>query len=235
MNEIDKIKERYSERVRSGKNVWYSRHMLLNELYRKEKDDCIRKLFRKIQFTNFSEIKVLEVGCGNGSNLQKLIESGFSSANLYGNELLDERLQQARTTLPSDVHLYPGDACALPFESHSFDIVYQSTVFSSILDQEFRQSLASRMWDWVRPGGGILWYYFIYNNPWNPDVRGVSVKQVKSLFPHGRLIYYRLTLAPPLARFVTTIHPVLYSIFNVFPLLRTHISVGYRNLADCIL
>ena len=83
MNEIELIKERYSERTKSGRDTWYSHHKLLNELYRKEKDDCIRKLFREMQLINFSEIKVLEVGCGSGSNLQKFIESGFSSANLY--------------------------------------------------------------------------------------------------------------------------------------------------------
>jgi hypothetical protein len=37
------------------------------------------------------------------------------------------------------------------------------------------------------------------------------------------LSYRRVTLAPPLARAVTRIHPGLYRCFNVLPLLRTHV------------
>ena len=39
----------------------------------------------------------------------------------------------------------------------SFDIVTQSTVFSSILDHRFQQDLSNRMWRMVKPRGGILW------------------------------------------------------------------------------
>ncbi|MDR1701644.1 MAG: hypothetical protein LBR56_02580, partial [Sporomusaceae bacterium] len=62
-----------------------------------------------------------------------------------------------------------------------------------------------------------------YNNPKTPDVRGVSLKRIKELFPKGEITYYKITLAPPIGRFVTKIHPCFYHIFNVFPFLRTHI------------
>ena len=41
------------------------------------------------------------------------------------------------------------------------------------------------MWRWVRPGGGVLWYDFTFDNPRNPDVRGVPLARVRELFPHG--------------------------------------------------
>ena len=72
-------------------------------------------------------------------------------------------------------------------------------------------------------GGGVLWYDFIYNNPSNPDVRGVPVKLVRELFPAGKMIVRRVTLAPPISRRVTRIHPSFYTIFNFFPFLRTHV------------
>jgi hypothetical protein len=99
----------------------------------------------------------------------------------------------------------------------------QSTVFSSLLDDTFQQRLADVMWSWVRPGGGILWYDFIVNNPWNPDVRGLSVARVRQLFPAGRLEFRRLTLAPPIARIATRIHPSLYAVLNLCPCFRTHV------------
>ncbi len=41
--------------------------------------------------------------------------------------------------------------------------------------------------------------------------------------PAGGLHQYRLTLAPPLARRICTLHPALYTICNALPLLRTHL------------
>lgn len=79
------------------------------------------------------------------------------------------------------------------------------------------------MWDLVKPGGGVLWYDFIYDNPKNPDVKGVPVSQISELFPRGKLTVWHITLAPPIARRVTKIHPCLYSILNIIPLFRTHV------------
>jgi len=39
-----------------------------------------------------------------------------------------------------------GDAAEIDLAEGSFDIVYQSTVFTSILDNGFQQKLADRMW-----------------------------------------------------------------------------------------
>jgi hypothetical protein len=105
----------------------------------------------------------------------------------------------------------------------SLDIVFVSTVFSSLLDGPYQKRLAETMWAWLKPGGAVLWYDFTVDNPRNPDVRGVPLARLRTLFPQGRLSYRRVTLAPPLARAVTRIHPGLYRWFNALPLLRTHV------------
>jgi hypothetical protein len=104
----------------------------------------------------------------------------------------------------------------------SQDIVFQSVVFSSLLDDSFQSALARQMWGWLRPGGWVLWYDFVYGNPKNPDVRGMPLKRVRALFPGGRLGYRRVTLAPPISRAVCRIHPSLYGVFNALPWLRSH-------------
>ena len=117
----------------------------------------------------------------------------------------------------------PGNAADLDLPPGAFDVVYQSTVFSSILDEGLQDRLASRMWQLVRPGGGVLWYDFVYDNPRNPDVRGITLARVRKLFPHSTPTVWRLTLAPPLARRVTRLSPVMYTLFNAVPFLRTHV------------
>jgi hypothetical protein len=50
---------------------------------------------------------------------------------------------------------------------------------------------------------------------------------VLELFPRAKVsILRKVRLAPPLARAVCRFHPRLYSAFNLFPFLRTHL-VGW--------
>jgi SAM-dependent methyltransferase len=167
--------------------------------------------------------RVLEIGCGDGSNLIELIGLGFAPENLVGNELLPDRLDRARGRLPAAVTLRAGDASTLDLPAGSFDVVLQSTVFTSILDDDFQQTLAARMWDLVKPGGGVLWYDFVWDNPGNPDVRGVPVGRVRRLFPGGTFRHWRVTLAPPIGRRLCRLAPALYPAVNALPFLRTHV------------
>ena len=98
-------------------------------------------------------------------------------------------------------------------------------MFSSLLDDAFQQHLADAMWRWVVPGGGVLWYDFVYNNPRNRDVRGVPLARIRQLFPQARIHCRKVTLAPPIARALCRLHPALYPVFNALPLLRTHVLV----------
>jgi len=114
-------------------------------------------------------------------------------------------------------------AAPLPLEPGTFDVVLLFTVFTSLLDDEYRVRLATYVWRVVKPGGGVLWYDFCVDNPRNPDVRGVPVKAIRRLFPEGALHCRRITLAPPLARAAVRLHSSLYALLNTIPLLRTHV------------
>jgi len=138
---------------------------------------------------------------------------GFDMSRLVGNELLPERAAATRRQLPTATALPEGDA--LSFGDGSFDPVYQPTVFSSLLDDAMPR--------WVRPGGAVLWYDFTYDNPRNPDVRGVALVRVRALFPNARIDARRVTPAPPLSRRAARLHPRLCSVLNALPLLRTHL------------
>jgi SAM-dependent methyltransferase len=168
-------------------------------------------------------MKLVDVGCGYGGHLLDFLRIGFAPANLQGIELLPDRAAGARAKLPAALLLHEGDAGIANIAPESQDIVFQSVVFSSLLDDRFQQALADRMWSWLRPGGGVLWYDFVVGNPSNPDVRGVPVRRLKALFSQGRFTIRRVTLAPPIARAVCRVHPSLYHVFNALPLLRTHV------------
>jgi len=175
------------------------------------------------QGLDVASLRLLEVGCGEGGNLLDLIRIGFAPERLTGIELIEDRFNVARERLPRALPLHLADALAVDMPGGSQDIVFVSTVFSSILDAATQRELAAAMWRWLRPGGAVLWYDFAVDNPRNPDVRGVPRARLRELFPEGRQQVQRITLAPPIARRVCRWHPSLYTVFNTIPLLRTHL------------
>ena len=223
--ELDAIRKRYRRREATSVDRRY--HMLNPAVWQsvQERQRAVLRLLAREAFGDLSKLRLVEVGCGSGGNLLELLRFGFDATNLCGIELLEDRFLQARHALPVGLKLALGDASEAELPVESFDIVLQSTVFSSVLDDGFQQRLADAMWRWVKPGGGVLWYDFTMNNPRNPDVRGVPLKRIRTLFPAGRVSAQRITLAPPIARRVTRLHPSLYTLFNAIPLLRTHALV----------
>lgn len=221
-DEIKEVRERYLRR--KGNGCSYPDH-LTTWVYMtaQEKERAIIRWIHTCGLLPIEEKRILEIGCGAGANLLLLLKLGFLAGNLVGNELLENRAKMARDLLPSAVRILEGDASTLDYERGSFHAVLSFTVFTSILDGGFREKLASHLWTFVKPGGGILLYDFIYNNPGNPDVRGLPIREIRRLFPEGEIKIWRITLAPPVSRVVTRIHPFLYSLFNMIPLLRTHV------------
>lgn len=221
-DELAAIRERYSRRAAMPADR-YSRFNpeVLARVHERQRTMIALLAMQGIR--SLEGLDVIEVGCGNGGNLLEFLEFGAEPQRLVGNELLADRVDHARRLLPEAVRLFPGDASTLPFGEGSFDIVYQSTVFSSILDDELQAEVAAAMWRWVRPGGGVLWYDFTFDNPFNRDVRGVPLTRIRGLFPGARISARRVTLAPPISRRVARVHPALYGVFNSMPLLRTHL------------
>jgi len=220
-DEPNAVSSRYARRPSSDGRYSFLRP----EVYLgvQERQRAMLHMFNQQGMTDLAAPRLLEVGCGTGGNLLELLRMGFTPQHLSGIELLPDRYRQARHALPLALELLEGDALQAPIAAGSQDIVLVSTVFSSLLDEPFQQKLAITLWQWVKPGGAVLWYDFTFNNPNNPDVRGVPLQRVQALFPQATISARRVTLAPPLARRVASIHPMLYTLFNSIPWLRTHI------------
>jgi SAM-dependent methyltransferase len=166
--------------------------------------------------------QILDVGCGTGQWLRELIHWGADPERLCGVDLLPDRIAIARTKLPASVRLEPADGAQLPFDDARFDLVLQSTVFSSILDRAVRQRVAAEMRRVLRPGGAIVWYDARVRSPGNRSFVGIGRREIAALFPGCRMRLTSLTLAPPLARWLAPRSRAACQVLGRVPILRTH-------------
>lgn len=220
--EPSRIVERYERRINLPKAL-YDPLQAYNFMVDREKQLVLAKWANWARLSPVADKKVLEIGSGSGKNLLRLMLLGFRPENLVANDLLEDRVEEARHLLPASTTILLGDAAELDYGDEAFDVVFQSLMFTSILDNSFQEKLAKRMWAMVKRSGGVLWYDYVYNNPKNPDVKGVPVERIRQLFPQGEMKVWKLTLAPPIGRIVTRVSPSLYPVFNAFAVLRTHV------------
>lgn len=180
--------------------------------------------------------RILEVGCGSGDLLRDFIKWGARPENIVGIELLRERMAEAVELCPKAISIHQGNAARLPFAGESFDIVVQSTVFTSVLDRGMKQELASEMRRVLKPEGLILWYDFHINNPRNPDVKGVKRREIYALFPDCDIRLQSITLAPPIARRLAPLSWLLCYVLSKIPWLCSHYIgvIRKRRIADTV-
>jgi SAM-dependent methyltransferase len=218
-SELDRLAKVYGRRADDGR---YSvgdpahRHALT------ETELTVKGMLVDTLGNDFARLRFLDVGCGQGYWLHRMIEWGVPPSGLAGLDALPTRVAAAKDSLPPGIELVHGDATRLPWPDASFDVVSQFVVFSSILDQQIRMSVAREMVRVLKPGGAVVWYDFHVENPSNPDVRKVGRSEITTLFGGGRVQLRRVTLAPPLARMCCRISPWTLKPLGHLPFLKTH-------------
>ena len=217
--EVERIRAAYSGRDERGLYSFFQPAQLLTIQERERK---LLSLLKANGIRSLAQIKILEIGCGEGLWPREFVNWGAKPENLWGIDLLPDRINRARGLCPSGVTLECRDASRLEFAEKQFDLVLQSTVFTSIIDPEVKRRVALEILRVLRPGGLIIWYDFHVDNPRNPDVRGVGKSEIRRLFPNCTVSLQKLTLAPPIGRRVAPISTSLYRALSHIKPLCTH-------------
>ena len=186
-----------------------------------ERRRVLQQLLKETGFLPLTDHRILEVGCGFGKVLAELQLWGASPRNLYGVDLLDDSIRIARRDYPQ-YQFQPASGEHLPFGESCFDMVLLFTVFTSILDDPVAAKVAAEVRRVLRPGGAVVWYDFRFNNPANPQVRGVSQRALERFFAGFAFHVQTVTLLPPLSRRLGRFTGLLYPLMVKLPWLRTH-------------
>ena len=179
-------------------------------------------MLKGLGILNLHSMRILDIGCGNGFWINEFIKWGADPSNITGVDVDPRCVQTAITNTAKTVTLQCANGSSLPTEDNSYDIVLQSTLFTSVLDTDTRTRIASEMMRVLDQKGFILWYDFHVNNPNNSAVRRVSRSEIRRLFPACHVTLKSITLAPPLARLVAPWSVTLCHILEAFRPLCTH-------------
>jgi ubiquinone/menaquinone biosynthesis C-methylase UbiE len=217
--EESRIQEAYAKR-RSG-NL-YSRFNPGYLFMVQEREKLFLRLLSRQGCVPFETKKILEVGCGSGDMLRDFIKWGARPENVIGIDLLPDRVAEAVHLCPKATEIHQGNAVKLQFPNNTFDLVVQSTVFTSVLDAAMKKEMASEMCRVLKPDGLILWYDYYMDNPKNPDVKGVKSQEIRAIFPKCEIRLRRITLAPPIARILAPYSWLLCQLLSQLPWLCTH-------------
>ena len=97
-------------------------------------------------------MKVLEVGCGTGSNLMLYRQAGCS---VYGIDLSPSMLEVAYTKLGEGADLQLGDASSMPYQKNFFDLVIAMFLLHD-MPSEIRPAVMREMIRVTKQEGRIL-------------------------------------------------------------------------------
>jgi SAM-dependent methyltransferase len=184
--------------------------------------ELVRQLRRRgVSEERLQQCRVLEVGSGSGGNLRRMIDYGVPASQLFGFDLLHDRLREARQRAP-EIAVARADGTAIPFRTGVFDMILHFGVFSSLHQPQTRQAFAAEMRRVLRSDGLILWYEFRMDNPRNRDVKAVTPAELRALFPDCDCQFGRTVLAPPLTRSLYPRSPALCELLARLPFLLTH-------------
>ncbi len=216
----ERLRQEYKRRNLEGDNNLYSLFNISHLRMKYQRQRSTINLLRKAQITNFVNKKFLEVGCGRGDILAELMAFRLLPQQIVGIDLLFDSTNFAHARYP---HLLvaQADGQRLPFADTSFDFVLQYTAFSSILDMNIKQSIATEMKRVLKPDGSIIWYDF-WLNPTNPQTRGIRPHEIKSLFGNCTYLFKKTTLAPPLNRRLASNFPAIADLLESLTIFNTH-------------
>lgn len=226
--DIQRLREEYTRRAQSvGVNDRYASTNPAYQWMMATRHQAIIELLDHFQRKDLSQLRILEMGCGSGGVLQEFISLGAEPSNLYGVDLLFDRLRVASCSLPACSYT-TANGQQLPLPADSFDLVLQFTAFSSILDPSTKLSMAAEMVRVLKSGGGILWYDFVWN-PLNRQTDGIPLSQVKKLFPGMQITSRRITLAPPLTRILLPRFQSIAKELTKFWFLNSHLLIWIQK------
>ena len=166
-----------------------------------------------------SALRICDVGCGAGTDLEMWASLGVAESQLAGTELIVERAEAARRRLPSaDIRVVDG--FALPFASGVFDMCTGSLVLSTVASEAQRRQLLAEMRRVTAPDGLVVVYDFALRKPWNRHVVAITREGLAKLWRPPDKVRHAAPFLPALRLLLRMPRAIARPLIRLLP--RTH-------------
>ena len=221
-SETDRIRRVYdSYKERDLRHRIWSELNPGNQSIEYERGQTLKRILQDAGISHYDDLKILDVGCGSGKVLAQFMKWGASPENLYGIDLLSDRIAEAKQNY-KDIFFQTTNAEKIKFDDCFFDLVLLYTIFSSIFDRKMIMNISEEIRRVLKLGGMVVWYDFRYNNPWNSNVHRMGLKDIHMLFPEFKFKLRKVTVLPFLVRRMGRYTQFFYPILARIALLKTH-------------
>ena len=207
--------ERDASRIRAWRQGEAVRFM------RATKWNAVRRLLDVQQIRSGTGI-ALDLGAGDGADGQHLLELGWRPEQYLAVDLRPDGMRRIRSGSPG-ILCAAAQASRLPLPDASLGCVHQSTMVSSILSEPRREEVYGEIRRVLASGGIFISYDMRRRNPWNPNTRPVTERELRRAFAGWGMRSVHLTALPPLMRLLGRIGPGACRLAEAVPFLRTHL------------
>lgn len=166
-NYIEVVNERYNKKkeiVSDCDNVYSMMNKIGFQMKMKFSEEvCNIFKFLKSKNIDFTQCKILDAGCGNGALLRLIAEIKENTNNLYGYDLSEYRIKQAKNLNPN-IEYHIGDITNFKIKGIKFDIIFAVDVFMHLNTIEQIQASLVNIRDMLSEDGIFIWYDAYWNN-----------------------------------------------------------------------
>ncbi|WP_319402087.1 methyltransferase domain-containing protein [uncultured Anaeromusa sp.] len=146
---------------------------------------------------HLNQIDVLDVGCGEGRWLRKLVDWGADPSKLCGVDINQDIIELARSLSAPGIHFEKAMADKLPYADGSFDLVILIGVLQHILDPELQKAIGMELLRVLKSEGVILTYNYSKSGWDTTDINtqmrikamGVDEENLKNFFGECQIEY----------------------------------------------
>jgi SAM-dependent methyltransferase len=171
---------------------------------------------------------ILDLGVGTGSDGARFDGLNIRRERFFGVDMLEKYARGAHASHPW-MRTLAGDAGSLPFPDGRFDLVYQSTMISSVPDGAHRARIFGEIRRVLVSGGVFLSYDTRYPNPWNPHTRPMRAAEVRKALFGWSVKAWSLTALPQLQRALAPLSLAGCRLLECIPCLRSHLLILARK------
>ncbi len=221
-----RVREIVGRKQNAYEKIWFNP----GYIYRiQELERAVLAALKRTRHTDLDQLKMLDIGCGAGHWEREFVMWGAEPKNIFGIDLMRERVELARNVCAPGVRIDCGSALNLPHADHSIDVILLFGIFCLIQEDNVWEGIARDAMRVLKNDGVILWCDYRFKAPGERQLRTFNKRDIQRFFPGMLVDGHPIHPLPPLLRKIGPIAPFICNVIAMLPFIRTHYFATIRK------